>query len=162
MRYITINTILFFVFIVLCSVPGAAPENVRGHNTSSTSILVTWDEVPADKQHGKILKHTVIYKESEGDAEMEKRVDSPARQIELKELKTYTAYSIQVLAATVKGDGPRSETITVWTDQEGTCKYKEMNVKFLAPSWVNSADFQPRPPTKVCNPTEKVSFKVIT
>ena len=99
--------------------PGAAPENVRGRNTSSTSISVEWGEVPADKQHGNIVNYTVIYKESGGGAEMEKLVDSPAHETELTNLKRYTAYSIQVLAATVKGDGPRSETITVWTDQDG-------------------------------------------
>ena len=120
---ITINT------IILCSVPGAAPENVRGHNTSSTSISVTWGEVPADKQHGKILRYLVIYKESEGDAETMERVDSPSRRIELTKLIKYTVYSIQVLAATLKGDGPRSNPITVWTDQDG--KYEENNIKFL-------------------------------
>ena len=27
--------------------PSAPPANIRGHNTSSTSIFVTWDDVPA-------------------------------------------------------------------------------------------------------------------
>ena len=108
--------------------PGAAPENVRGHNTGSTSISVSWGDVPADKQHGIILSYLVIYKELEGGEEREKRVNSPAREIELKELEKYTDYSIQVLAATLKGDGPRSNPITVRTDQDG--KYKEKNIKF--------------------------------
>ena len=103
--------------------PGAPPEDVEGRHINSTSILVTWGEVPLDKQHGKINEYTVIYKESEGGAEREKRLDSPTRRIELTDLIEYTVYDIQVLAATVKGDGPRSKTITVWTDQDG--KYKE-------------------------------------
>lgn len=111
----TIDTIL--LSILLCSVPGAAPQNVRGHNTSSTSILVTWDEVPANKQHGSIRYYTVIYKETQGGAKMSKRVDSPKRKIELTELKRYAKYSIQVSAATVKGDGPASVPITVSTEQ---------------------------------------------
>lgn len=127
--------------------PGAAPEPVEGHNTSSTSILVTWGEVPLDKQHGKIKEYTVIYKESEGGAEREKRLDSPTRRIELTELIEYTVYDIQVLAATVKGDGPRSETITVRTDQDG--KYKERNIMFLVQSWGGSVGFQPMPPNKM-------------
>ena len=115
--------------------PGAAPQPVEGHNTSSTSILVTWGEVPADKQHGKILEYTVIYNKSAVvDTETKKRVVSPStqfnsRQIKLTGLTEYTSYSIQVLAATVKGDGPRSEPITVWTDQDS--KYKEKSIKFL-------------------------------
>ena len=112
--------------------PGAAPQPVEGHNTSSTSILVTWGEVPADKQHGKILEYTVIYKKSKRDDET--KVVTPSdefntRQIMLTRLTEYTSYSIQVLAATVKGDGPRSEPITVWTDQDS--KYKEKSIQFL-------------------------------
>ncbi|XP_078355100.1 protein sidekick-1-like isoform X3 [Oculina patagonica] len=106
-------------FITNQDVPGAAPQPVTGHHTSSTSILVTWGEVPADKQHGNIVNYTVFYKESAGGgAELKKHVDSPKREIELTQLKKYTKYSIQVLAATVKGDGPRSVSIPVRTDQD--------------------------------------------
>ena len=127
--------------------PGAPPENVSGRHIDSTSILVTWGEVPRDKQHGKILEYAVIYETSEGGAQREKRVGSPTRRIELTELKEYTEYSIQVLAATVKGDGPRSEHISVETDQDG--KYKERNITFLVQSWGDAVGFQPMPPTKV-------------
>ena len=118
-------------FIVLCSVPGAPPQPVEGHNTSSTSIFVMWGEVPADKQHGKIHNYTVIYKMSRGDAETENRVVSLARQIELKYLTEYTEYSIQVLATNMKGDGPPSAAISVRTDQDGKYMYKEKGIKFL-------------------------------
>ena len=97
--------------------PSAAPQNVRGHNTSSTSILVAWDEVPANRQRGNIRYYTVIYKETQGAVEMSKRVDSPKRSVELKGLKRYAKYSIQVSAATVKGDGSASVPITVGTKQ---------------------------------------------
>lgn len=127
--------------------PGAPPENVSGRHIDSTSILVTWGEVPRDKQHGKILEYAVIYETPEGGAQREKRVGSPTRRIELTELKEYTEYSIQVLAATVKGDGPRSEHISVETDQDG--KYKERNITFLVQSWGDAVGFQPMPPTKV-------------
>lgn len=131
---VVLNCCDAIVFLVLCSVPGAAPQPVEGHNTSSTSILVTWGEVPADKQHGKILEYTVVYKTSVVDTETKERVVPPSiqfnsRRIELTKLTEYTSYSIQVLAATVKGDGPRSEPITVRTDQDS--KYKEKSIKFL-------------------------------
>ena len=48
---------------------------------------------------------------------MSKRVDSPQRSAELTGLKRYAKYSIQVSAATVKGDGPASGPITVSTEQ---------------------------------------------
>ena len=97
--------------------PSAAPQNVRGYNTSSTSILVSWDEVPTNEQRGNIRYYTVIYKEIQEGAERSKRVDSPALSVELTRLKRYARYSIQVSAATVKGDGPASVPITVNTEQ---------------------------------------------
>ena len=103
--------------ILLCSVPSAAPQNVRGQNTSSTSILVAWDEVPVNEQRGNIRYYTVIYMETQGGAEMSKRVDSSTLSVELTGLKRYAKYSIQVSAATVKGDGPASVPVTVSTKQ---------------------------------------------
>lgn len=113
-----ISFLMLSSFIHLCPVPGAAPQNVRGRNTSSTSILVTWGEVPADQQHGGIINYTVIYKELMGGAEVEERVYHPKRSLELTQLEKYTKYIIQVLAATIKGAGPRSVPITVSTDQD--------------------------------------------
>ncbi|XP_022809696.1 protein sidekick-1-like isoform X1 [Stylophora pistillata] len=48
--------------------PTAAPSNVTGRNTSSTSILVEWDDVPAFEQNGIITNYTIFYRsQSEGD-----------------------------------------------------------------------------------------------
>ncbi|XP_078352640.1 hemicentin-1-like isoform X3 [Oculina patagonica] len=102
--------------------PSVAPENIRGHNTSSTSILVAWDEVPTDKQHGNILHYTVVYRELKDVTAVKKQVNSTTRKTELTQLKKYTEYSIQVLATTAKGDGPRSVPITVRTDQDKPSK----------------------------------------
>jgi len=98
-------------------VPSAAPQNVRGHNASSTSILVTWDEVPASEQRGNIRYYTVTYKETMEGVEVSKRVDSPIRSVELIGLKRYAKYSIRMTAATVKGEDPVSVPITVSTKQ---------------------------------------------
>ena len=105
--------------------PGAAPEHLKGQHNSSTSILVTWDEVPIDQQHGSILSYTVFYKKSNGGEENSEKVSSPvhpARHVVLKELTEFTYYSIQVLATTVVGDGPRSDPILVSTDEDSKCK----------------------------------------
>jgi len=64
-------------FVTNQDVPSAAPINVRGHNTSSTSILVTWDEVPANEQRGNIRYYTVLYKETEGGVESRYRLIHP-------------------------------------------------------------------------------------
>ena len=53
------NSLLVNVLIFTFAVPGAAPSNVRANFTSSTSILVKWDEVPKDKRHGRIRYYNV-------------------------------------------------------------------------------------------------------
>ena len=117
--------------------PGAPPVPVRGHNSSSTSISVTWGEVPADKQHGDIIHYTVIYEKKEGGTEKRKTVTT--RTAELKDLEKYTEYSIKVLAATIKGDGPPSDPIIVRTDQDSKYSYSPHFTSFILLS-VNSSN----------------------
>ena len=92
---------------------------MKGYNTSSTSILVSWDEVPADKQNGIIIGYTITYQ-----AQTENQTDSVEvgrndRQKNITGLKEYVSYNITVFASTVKGDGPHSSPVlVVRTDQD--------------------------------------------
>ena len=107
------------MFIFTFSVPGAAPSNVRATFTSSTSILVEWDEVPKDKRHGIIRYYTVIWNRVQGAGPQETRnVDAPVQQFELTNLAKYAEYSIQVLGATRIGKGPASIPIVQRTDED--------------------------------------------
>ena len=106
------------MFIFTFLVPGAAPSNVRANFINSTSILVEWDEVPEDKQHGTIQYYTVIWKRVQGGSPQETDVDASRQQFELTNLVKYTEYSIQVLAATRIGKGPESNPIVTRTDED--------------------------------------------
>ena len=118
----SIRKLTLFICRVLFSFcykePNAPPENVRGRNTSSTSILVQWDDVPQRDQNGIILRYTVAYKTVPGGTPKTEVVDSPTKQVTLTGLKKYTNYSITVFASTVKGDGNVSEPIIVITDED--------------------------------------------
>ena len=99
--------------------PAAAPLYVRGHNTSSTSILVEWDDVPAFDQNGIITNYTITYR-SLTEGHNGSAIAGPYdRQKELTGLREYVDYDITVLASTSKGDGPQSSPILVSTDQDG-------------------------------------------
>ena len=89
-----------------------------GHNTSSTSILVQWGEVPPDNQNGIIVNYTVTYKEVPNGSPLTKIVSAPTNQTRLIGLKKYTNYNITVFASTAKGDGNVSEPIIVITDED--------------------------------------------
>ena len=92
--------------------------NVTGQSTISTSVLVTWDELPADYQNGVILTYTITYHSLTQNHNDSKTVDYPARQVNLTGLKEYVNYSIIVSASTVKGNGPASSPIIMITDQD--------------------------------------------
>ena len=98
--------------------PSAPPVNVKGNNSSSTSILVQWDEVPENDKNGIIKGYNITYKDWRTGVEKTQTVDASTRQVELEGLNEFTKYNISVLAFTVKGDGPQSATITVTTDED--------------------------------------------
>jgi len=114
-HYVRCNVILLSISI---SEPDGAPQNVQGQNTSSTSILVTWDEVPAEQQNGIITSYTITYKSQTENDNGNVEVNGSVRQTELANLKEYVNYNITVFASTVKGDGPASDPIVVRTDQD--------------------------------------------
>ena len=91
---------------------------MQGHNTSSTSILVQWGDVPLADQNGIILSYTVTYKALPGNSLQTKEVDSSSNETTLTGLNEYTNYSITVSASTLKGEGNVSAPIIVITDED--------------------------------------------
>ena len=116
--HIIVNVISFFILPRLFIGPGAPPQNVTGYNTSSTSINVTWNEVPEDKQHGDIIRYTVMYNKTTNVFNKSEVTQISEKIVELKGLDKYTIYDIKVLAATKIGDGPASDPIKVQTDED--------------------------------------------
>ena len=110
-------------FLLYYSEPNAPPSNVKGHNTSSTSILVQWSDVPPADQNGIILRYTVSYTALPGGSQQTKVVDAPTTETTLTELNEFTNYSITVFASTVKGDGNASTPTTVITDEDSKCAF---------------------------------------
>ena len=110
---LTNGFVLFFI-----SEPEALPSNVQGHNTSSTSILVQWENIAAADQNGIILSYTVTYKALPDGEPRTKLVSARRTQVTLTGLHEYTNYNITVLASTVKGDGPTSVPTVVITDED--------------------------------------------
>ena len=99
--------------------PELPPQNLRAHNTSSTSVKVLWKPVPEGFVHGILLGYRVFYKER-GAAKFIARVaNQKSLLMELKGLRKFTFYTIKILAFTRIGDGASSAEISVQTDQDG-------------------------------------------
>ena len=106
----------FYVLICL-SEPDGAPQNVKGQNTGSTSISVSWDEVQAELQNGIITGYNITYQSQTETDNGVVEAGPNDRQANLTGLKEFVKYNISVVAFTVKGDGPPS-IIVVRTDQD--------------------------------------------
>ena len=105
--------------LISISGPHGAPRNVRKNNTTSTSIIVLWDEVPADQQNGIITGYTITYQSQTENHTDSVEVGRNDRQKNITGLKEYVNYNITVFASTVKGDGPHSSPVlVVRTDQD--------------------------------------------
>ena len=67
---------------------------MRGYNTSSTSILVSWDEVPADQQNGIITGYTITYQSQTENQTYSVQAGPSERQMKMALLKsTWTTIS---------------------------------------------------------------------
>ena len=112
------------IYSSLFIVPSAPPDNFRGYNTSSTSIFVQWDQVPAAGQNGVILNYTIKYIETDSSGSetiFEKTVVvvAPKRNVTLEKLNEYKIYKITVAASTSKGKGRESEPpLEIRTEQD--------------------------------------------
>ena len=112
---------LSFKFTFCLLEPSAPPNNVRGHNSSSTSILVQWNALPEADQNGVITGYRVIYQPLPSGNITSKTENAAATQLDVTGLNEFTNYNICVLAFTVKGDGPQS-CITVITAEDSKFK----------------------------------------
>ena len=90
---------------------------MRGHNTSSTSISVSWEEVRADLRNGIITGYTITYQSQTENDNGIVEAGPNDRQADLTGLKEFVNYTISVFASTVKGIGPPS-VLVVRTDQD--------------------------------------------
>uniref|UniRef100_A0A452F1Q6 Sidekick cell adhesion molecule 2 n=1 Tax=Capra hircus TaxID=9925 RepID=A0A452F1Q6_CAPHI len=89
------------------SVPSSGPTNVSALATTSSSMLVRWNEVPESDRNGLVLGYKVLYKEKDSDAPPRFWLveGNSSRSAQLTGLGKYVLYEIQVLAFTRIGDG---------------------------------------------------------
>ena len=88
---------------------------------SSTSIMVSWDEVLPIDRNGLITMYDVLYVplETFEGAIMSMSVNTTNTSTTLSVLEEFVEYNISVRAYTSEGPGPYSEEITVMTFEDG-------------------------------------------
>lgn len=93
-------------------------------SVNSTSVIVTWNEVPPIDQNGIIIAYEVKYTplETFGGQLREEYVntsDATVLEVLLTNLEEHLRYNISVRAYTIVGNGPFSPVITEQTPEDG-------------------------------------------
>ncbi|KAJ8776540.1 hypothetical protein J1605_015435 [Eschrichtius robustus] len=96
------------------TVPDSAPENITYKNISSGEIELSF--LPPNSPNGIIQKYTIYLKKSNGSEE--RIINATSLTQNIKGLKKYTQYIIEVSASTLKGEGVRSAPISVLTEED--------------------------------------------
>lgn len=97
--------------------------NLKLNDTTSTSLLVTWNKVPAADKNGVILSYTVRFQaigviSVNAPGNFKLKIAFPTRKAYLTGLIKNQRYNISVLAPIIKGDGPNSPPIYATTHQD--------------------------------------------
>ncbi|XP_028935753.1 protein sidekick-2 isoform X1 [Ornithorhynchus anatinus] len=89
------------------SVPSSGPTNVSALATTSSSMLVRWNEIPEADRNGLVLGYKVLFKEKDSDGQTQfwPVEGNTSRSVQLTGLAKYVLYEIRVLAFTRVGDG---------------------------------------------------------
>ncbi|KAF3825972.1 hypothetical protein GH733_006086, partial [Mirounga leonina] len=96
------------------TVPDSAPENITYKNISSGEIELSF--LPPSSPNGIIQKYTIYFRRSNGNEE--RTINTTSLTQNIKGLKKYTQYRIEVSASTLRGEGVRSEPISVLTEED--------------------------------------------
>ncbi|KAL9973847.1 hypothetical protein ACROYT_G020353 [Oculina patagonica] len=96
-----------FTFKTNESVPSKPPTNVKVVSSTSSSILVTWGQIPQDGTNGIILGYVVFYRE-QGSSQWSERDVNLVYSKELTGLATGKQYSVRVAGYTKIGQGIKS------------------------------------------------------
>ncbi|XP_064477865.1 protein sidekick-like isoform X1 [Ornithodoros turicata] len=103
--------------------PTAGPSNVVANATSSTTVVVSWMDVPFAHRNGIIEGYRVVYRAAKASETTQRNIEGNATfAVTLTELRKYTQYTVQVLAFTRVGDGVLSippVTVTTFQDVPG-------------------------------------------
>ena len=112
---------------MFCLVPSAPPSNIIGGNTSSTSLKITWEDVPKEHRNGIILDYKVYMKLSTSGSFPTPTIVS-SKSYEKAGLQYWTIYDIRIAARTSVGTGEKSNILQVRTDEDSkSCFHQELS-----------------------------------
>ena len=111
---------------MICPVSDQPPANLTAHNTSSTSIQITWNLIsPREKYVVTSAYYVTLIRADHSSDTVRLNVilgacgNATNMTLHWTNLRKYTAYRITVAGVTERGFGKASDEITVLTDEDG-------------------------------------------
>eukprot|EP00095_Tigriopus_kingsejongensis_P008769 maker-scaffold151_size306168-snap-gene-2.8 protein:Tk08769 transcript:maker-scaffold151_size306168-snap-gene-2.8-mRNA-1 annotation:"unnamed protein product" len=108
-----------YYMITLREVPSGKPTITAAHNTSSTSIQISWRPPNVKTIHGEFLGYRIAYKPRNSGAEAVKEISIKDPSISkhiIQKLDIFTQYLVSLQVLNPEGLGP-STTVVVMTDE---------------------------------------------
>ena len=102
--------------MTLSSVPSAGVQELRGVNSSSTSLIISWQPPPRDDQNGIIRAYNISYGLTTQRRAEYMNLSTAELMIELTSLEKFTVYVVVVSPYTID-TGPE-EDVMVQTDSD--------------------------------------------
>lgn len=107
------------------TVPSSPPVNVSAVVQNSTSVAVTWEDIPLIEQNGEIITYEVRIEplNTFNGAISVDRINTSNTSVTLTNLEEFVNYSISVRGYTIVGPGNYSDPLTVMTLEAGRPSY---------------------------------------
>lgn len=109
----------FFYAVLHFLVPSKAPSGLETYIVLETDIYLRWSSVPQGSQNGIIRGFKIFYHDTGGTTQVTVIKEEGKRLYALTGLRPFTEYQVRILAYTYVGDGVKSPSITVVTDESG-------------------------------------------
>ena len=120
--FLFLMLLLFFLMTValvwLFSAPTAAPGNFKVSSSSSLSLDISWDAIPAKEQNGELLGYYIYYKVNGSAIEYNKTVGPQELSDKLSELE-FTTYVVRMAGYTVAGVGLSTKAVSIQPNEGG-------------------------------------------
>ena len=111
--------------LIFLSAPTTGPTDVQVSNTSSGSLLVTWDRPLLNETHGIIRQYVIRYRKVHCNSNANsslgwvvETVNGSTTSLDITGLVKWNCYEFQVRAVTIM-NGPWSGTVQQRTSEDG-------------------------------------------